>query len=105
MMSIVVQDPAGRLFVFSKGADSAILPLVADKSDPKYAHTHDHVEKYAENGMRTLVFAFKQVRDLVNRAEIEDYDPAFFESNLELLGATGVEDKLQDGVKECIRDF
>ena len=55
--------------------------------------------------MRTLVFAYKQVQELVNWAEIEDYETAFFESHLELLGATGVEDKLQEGVKDCIKDF
>lgn len=32
-------------------------------------------------------------------------DDTFFESDLVLLGATGVEDMLQDDVKKCIVDF
>ena len=105
MMSIVVADPDGHLFVFSKGADTAILPLVQDKQSARYHQTLDHLESFAESGMRTLVFAYKQVHDLVNWAEIDEYETSFFESGLELLGATGVEDKLQEGVKECINDF
>ena len=37
--------------------------------------------------------------------EINDEDPDAFESSAQLLGATGLEDLLQDDVKSCIQDF
>ena len=91
---MVIADPEGKVFVFAKGADTAILPLIKEKDDPKYRDTVSHLEKFAESGMRTLVFAYRQVRENFDWAEIEDYDPDFFENDFELLGATGVEDKL-----------
>jgi len=36
MMTMVVANPAGKLFVFAKGADSAILPLIADQTSRVY---------------------------------------------------------------------
>lgn len=59
--------------------------------------------------MRTLAFAYKrldsrhqQPGEELDLSELED---SFFESNLVLLGATGVEDKLQEDVHKCITDF
>ena len=91
-MSVIVADPAGQVFVFSKGADTAIMPRIADQESDLYAKTNEHMEKFADEGMRTLVFAYKDLGNLQeNLDEIED---EFFEENLELIGATGVEDML-----------
>ena len=50
------------MYVFSKGADTAILPLIKDQQDGEaYRATCEHVESFAEQGMRTLVFAFKEL--------------------------------------------
>jgi magnesium-transporting ATPase (P-type) len=103
MMSMVVEDSAGKLFVFSKGADSAILPLIADIGSEFYVKTVEHMEKYAEQGMRTLVFAFSCL-DL-KRSEVENFEDNYFERNLTLIAATGVEDMLQEDVHKCITDF
>jgi len=48
------------------------------------------MEKLASEGMRTLVFAYKYLGRLVDITQPDD----FFESDLQLLGATGVEDML-----------
>jgi len=44
MMSIIVEDSAGKLLVFSKGADSAILPLIDDIGSEVYHRTVEHME-------------------------------------------------------------
>ena len=62
MMSMVVEDPETKdVYVFSKGADSAILPLIRDQETDVYRTTEAHMESFAENGMRTLVFAYKKL--------------------------------------------
>ena len=50
------------------------------------------MEKLAEEGMRTLVFAYKKLGRL--GADFAEQPDEFFESDLQLLGATGVEDML-----------
>ena len=54
--------------------------------------------------MRTLVFAYKEIKGQ-SADSISSWKNSDFENDLILLGATGVEDKLQDKVKECITDF
>lgn len=61
MMTMVVQDSSGNVFAFSKGADSAILPKARDQSGELYERTVAQMESFAERGMRTLVYAYKQV--------------------------------------------
>ena len=47
-----------------------------------------------------MLFAFKEISEADVQAEEAD-----LESNLQLLGASGLEDLLQDDVAECIQDF
>ena len=54
----------------------------------------------AEQGLRTLFFAYKEIKG--NWKNMPDEQ---LESDLHLLGVTGVEDKLQVDVKHCISDF
>ena len=70
MMSNLVASPEGRLFLFTKGADSAILPLIADQDDPAFNQTLDNIEKYAEQGLRTLVFAYKELNMMSDDFEL-----------------------------------
>ena len=104
MMSVIVADQNGDLFIFSKGADSAILPLCADKESEKYKSTVEHIEKFAEQGMRTLAFAYRALTD-VSEAFLNACSDEQLEAELSLLGATGVEDMLQEDVQKCISDF
>ncbi|KAI9150845.1 putative phospholipid-transporting ATPase [Paramyrothecium foliicola] len=78
----------------------------------------EHVESYAEEGLRTLIYAERVLDDeeyeswkkefkeaetsLVNRQELMDEISDKIEQNLHLLGASAVEDKLQEGVPETI---
>ena len=58
----------------------------------------------ADQGLRTLLFAYKEltVSDLES---LKHEKPEYFESDLTLLGATGLEDLLQEDVKNCISEF
>lgn len=79
--------------------------------------TKKHVNEYADAGLRTLVVAYRELdeeeydefnkafteaKNMVNadREEIIEEEAEKIEKELILLGATAVEDKLQNGV--CI---
>lgn len=77
-----------------------------------------HIDDYAREGLRTLVFAHRILSDAEYQAWKRDFHEAQtsltdrqqrieevgeqIEHSFELLGASGVEDKLQDGVPEAI---
>ena len=79
----------------------------------------DILDGYAAQGLRTLMYAMKEIEHddaeieaemRSSRFELSRYtepDKADYkvESHYTLLGVTGVEDLLQDNVKSCIRDF
>ncbi|XP_069474759.1 phospholipid-transporting ATPase IF isoform X4 [Ambystoma mexicanum] len=114
-MSVIVQSPTGEKVLFSKGAESAILPNAKSGEVHKTRH---HVDEFALKGLRTLCVAcrrftaeeyqevdrrlFEARSSLQQREErlIDAFN--FVEQDLEILGATGVEDKLQDKVQETI---
>lgn len=80
--------------------------------------TLEHIEEFSTEGLRTLLYSFKWLDKtdyetwskeyseaktaLTNRGKLIEQVGAKIESNLELLGATAIEDKLQDGVSEAI---
>lgn len=99
MMSVsVIRLSDNTLINFSKGADTSIASRL-NNTNPLEKHVLDEVEVYANTGLRTMMFAMRYLsKELVGvnvlQADVErDYD---------LLGVTGVEDILQDNVKECI---
>ncbi|KAI9216673.1 hypothetical protein BC828DRAFT_409227 [Blastocladiella britannica] len=123
-MSVVVRDTAsGTIRVYTKGADSALFPRLVDADDRRPGNTVQSatvaaLEMFATEGLRTLVVASRTIseseyvgiaaafRDA--GALIDDRDAALaaiaeqLERNLMLLGATAIEDKLQDGVPDAI---
>uniref|UniRef100_UPI00358E95FE phospholipid-transporting ATPase VD-like isoform X2 n=1 Tax=Myxine glutinosa TaxID=7769 RepID=UPI00358E95FE len=122
MMSVVVRHPlTGQTMVYAKGADSAVMKLlkipVPDNLRIRTT-TQQHLNSYAERGLRTLCIAKKhlEVEDyekwakqrrqaedaLEQREELLQSSVASMEANLTLLGATGVEDRLQEGVPQTI---
>uniref|UniRef100_H3CMT3 Phospholipid-transporting ATPase n=1 Tax=Tetraodon nigroviridis TaxID=99883 RepID=H3CMT3_TETNG len=114
-MSVILQTPSGGKVLFTKGAESAILPYATGGEIEK---TRLHVDEFALKGLRTLVVAcrhfspeeYVDVDRCLNAARTalqqreERLQEAFsyVERDLQLLGATGVEDKLQDKVQETI---
>ncbi|XP_054835635.1 phospholipid-transporting ATPase IK [Eublepharis macularius] len=116
-MSVLVRDPEGRIKLYTKGADTVILErLHSDRSSEAY--TVKALNSFAEETLRTLCLATKEVEEneyaqwskkhhaasilLQDRAQELDKVYEEIEKDLQLLGATAIEDKLQEGVPETI---
>ncbi|CAG8516246.1 374_t:CDS:10 [Acaulospora colombiana] len=118
-MSIIVRSPLdGRIILFCKGADNVIFDRLKSGQDFVSNVTSENLQEFAREGLRTLCLGYTEVTpeeyqkwniefreastSLVDRdqriATVSDQ----IEKNLTLLGATAIEDRLQDGVPECI---
>ncbi|XP_050761559.1 phospholipid-transporting ATPase VB [Gymnogyps californianus] len=128
-MSVVVRHPLTKeIVVYTKGADSVIMDLLEDSAKADISaekrmkrikeKTQKHLDYYARDGLRTLCIAkkvlneddFQKWANFRREAEaaIDDRDQLLMETaqhletKLTLLGATGIEDRLQDGVPDTI---
>ncbi|XP_031247458.1 phospholipid-transporting ATPase 1-like [Pistacia vera] len=120
-MSVVVRFPDNSVKVLVKGADNSMFGILAkdsERNDLVRHATESHLTEYSSQGLRTLVVAARDLTDaeleqwqrmyedastsLADRAQKLRQTALLIESNLNLLGATGIEDKLQDGVPEAI---
>lgn len=118
-MSVIVKCQDGKLLLLTKGADSVMFERLAKNGRVFEARTKEHLHDYADAGLRTLVLAYREVSqeeyEIFNkefteaknsvgadREEKLDQVAEKIEKDLILLGATAVEDKLQNGVPECI---
>ncbi|GER50453.1 ATPase E1-E2 type family protein / haloaciddehalogenase-like hydrolase family protein [Striga asiatica] len=118
-MSVIVRDEEGRLLLLCKGADSVMFERLAKNGREYEEQTRVHVHEYADAGLRTLILAYREL----NEEQYKAFDEKFLEAknsvsadremlidevteeiekDLILLGATAVEDKLQQGVPECV---
>ncbi|KAG2438842.1 hypothetical protein HXX76_005382 [Chlamydomonas incerta] len=124
-MSVVVKEKANdKLIIFCKGADTVIY----ERLDPNYAPnegmkvtTTRDMEDFGASGLRTLCLSYAEVdRDWYNswakewdagKKALDDRESKLAEAaekierNLRLLGCTAIEDKLQEGVPDCIRQL
>uniref|UniRef100_A0A6I8MYK7 P-type ATPase C-terminal domain-containing protein n=2 Tax=Ornithorhynchus anatinus TaxID=9258 RepID=A0A6I8MYK7_ORNAN len=114
-MSGTVESTSHEKLLFTKGAESAIL-LYSTRGE--IDKTRIHVEEFALRGLRTLCVAYRRftaqeyleidkcpmkARTALQQREQKLADVFnFIENDLKLLGATGVEDRLQDKVQETI---
>jgi len=119
-MSIIVRTPSGEIKLFIKGADSVILERLGHSKDQRkhYDATLQHLEEFAKSGLRTLCLGVAVIPQsqyeewnkrwavasaaIDNREEQIDEVARSIETNLTLIGATAIEDKLQDRVPETI---
>uniref|UniRef100_A0A672ZS77 Phospholipid-transporting ATPase n=1 Tax=Sphaeramia orbicularis TaxID=375764 RepID=A0A672ZS77_9TELE len=117
-MSVIVRANTGELYLFCKGADSSIFPRVISG---KVEQVRARVEHNAVEGLRTLCVAYRplsseqyqQVCHLLSEAKLalqdrdkrlaEAYD--LIETDLILLGATAVEDRLQEKAADTIESL
>ncbi|KAJ2047049.1 phospholipid transporting ATPase, partial [Coemansia sp. S2] len=117
-MSVIVRREDGRIMLLCKGADSVILERIRANQDRLRQATLDDLELFANHGLRTLCLGYR----LLDEAEYAQwrvgYDHAMsslddrdaevervcdgIERELQLIGGTAIEDKLQDGVPETI---
>ncbi|TMW57079.1 hypothetical protein Poli38472_003004 [Pythium oligandrum] len=116
-MSVIVRDPEGRVKVICKGADSVILDRCEEFLSPRKV-TMDHVTRFAGEGFRILLFAERSLDerfydewerrfhdaelDMHSKDERTEALIDEIETKLTMIGASAVEDKLQDGVPETI---
>ncbi|XP_012541419.1 phospholipid-transporting ATPase ID isoform X2 [Monomorium pharaonis] len=119
-MSVILRKD-GHLRLYCKGADSVIYERLKKDSDEIMAKTLDHLNKFAGEGLRTLCLS---VRDLdesffnnwkqrhqeaaLSQEHRDDKLDAIYEEiekDMSLLGATAIEDKLQDGVPQTIANL
>ncbi len=118
-MSVIVESSkTKKIYIMTKGADSIMLPRCnVDEESKKIMQ--NHLNKFAREGLRTLVMGQKEI----SQKKFEDFKKEYenikvsldkskekklfklydeLEANLELVGASAIEDKLQVGVPETI---
>ncbi|KIJ30028.1 hypothetical protein M422DRAFT_36734 [Sphaerobolus stellatus SS14] len=116
-MSTLVRTPDGRIKLFCKGADTVIQERLAP-NQPYTEKMLQQLEDYATAGLRTLCIASRTIPEgeytawaqsyaaaaaTVNgRGEALDKAAEMIERDMFLLGATAIEDKLQEGVPDAI---
>lgn len=118
-MSIILRRADGSIVLYCKGADSIIWERLAAEQDGRMLEkTTQIISQMSVDGLRTLVFAYKELgqTDYANWLEIwnaaqkdpKDRGAAMeramdaIETGMILVGVTGVEDRLQDQVAETI---
>ena len=62
-MSIILRDQQGNIKLYCKGADNMILARLADTDENHIImnETINHLESYAQNGLRTLLLSYKLI--------------------------------------------
>ncbi|XP_046801568.1 phospholipid-transporting ATPase ID isoform X4 [Lucilia cuprina] len=119
-MSVILRR-GDKIFLYCKGADSVIYDRLSSSQHDIKARTQDHLNKFAGEGLRTLVLAERHLSpefyedwskrhweasvSLDHREEKLNAIMEEIESELVLVGVTAIEDKLQDGVPQTIANL
>lgn len=118
-MSVIIGCPDKTVKLFVKGADSSMFGIIDKTLNPDVVQaTEKHLHSYSSVGLRTLVIGVRELTQteflewqmayerastaLLGRGNLLRSVAANIERNMRLLGASGIEDKLQDGVPEAI---
>uniref|UniRef100_A0A803WC24 Phospholipid-transporting ATPase n=1 Tax=Ficedula albicollis TaxID=59894 RepID=A0A803WC24_FICAL len=116
-MSVIVRESGGNIRLYCKGADTVIYQRLHPRNLKREA-TEEALDVFANETLRTLCLCYRDI----SQDEFEAWNKKFVEAslatshrdealdkvyeeiekNLILLGATAIEDKLQDGVPETI---
>jgi len=123
-MSVVVENAqTGEIKLLCKGADSIMTPLLAENEANRtnIDQVQKYVDAFAVDGLRTLILASK----VLPKHEYEKWNEKFeaaqnsvkgrdqaveavnaeIEFDMDLVGCTAIEDKLQEEVAETIVSF
>ncbi|CAG8589343.1 6030_t:CDS:2, partial [Dentiscutata heterogama] len=100
------------------GADNVIFDRLADGQEKLIEKTSTDIDNFSSDGLRTLTVAYRVLDESYYNSWAKKYQEAStainersskidacaeeIEKELILLGATAIEDKLQEGVPECI---
>lgn len=119
-MSSIFRCPDNSIRLFCKGADSVILKRLSSDTPQHFINsTLKHLENFASSGLRTLCIASRIISEkefsdwikkhkaasstMEDRSESLNNVAELIERDLFLIGATAIEDKLQDEVPETIQ--
>uniref|UniRef100_A0A8C9EX18 Phospholipid-transporting ATPase n=1 Tax=Pavo cristatus TaxID=9049 RepID=A0A8C9EX18_PAVCR len=116
-MSVIVRESNGNIRLYCKGADTVIFERLHPRN-LKREETEEALDVFASETLRTLCLCYRDISHdefeawnkkfmeasvaTSNRDEALDKVYEEIEKDLILLGATAIEDKLQDGVPETI---
>ncbi len=119
-MAVIIRSPDNKIYLFAKGADSVIGERVTQNKE-LIDITGEHLIKFAKHGLRTLMVAYRELTEeeynifdyayklAMNNPEEKDKllkdAYALVEKNYYLLGATAIEDKLQDNISDVLFSF
>ena len=125
--SIIVRDlSTKKIKLYIKGSDTKIFEGINPYSQENILEiTKQHVDEFAKKGLRTLCYSFKIIPDneyngwftkYKNAKENINIDKDLYDRNLDqlqeeiekncyLLGATALEDQLQDNVEQDVGEF
>ncbi|KAK7116639.1 phospholipid-transporting ATPase ID-like isoform X2 [Littorina saxatilis] len=119
-MSVIVKKD-NKIKLYCKGADNIIFERLAPACADLKELTMHHLNDFAQSGLRTLCLATKDISEMeyakwkikhhAASTTIENRDDRLdevyeeIETDLELVGASAIEDKLQDGVPETIANL
>ncbi|KAK1410720.1 hypothetical protein QVD17_37259 [Tagetes erecta] len=121
-MSVILGCPDSTVKVFVKGADTTMFNVIdRSKNTDEVTATERHLHAYSSVGLRTLVMGMKNLSShefeqwrssyeaatnaLMGRARLLRKVAINLETNLSIVGASGIEDKLQQGVPEAIESL
>ncbi|KAG5672680.1 hypothetical protein PVAND_002791 [Polypedilum vanderplanki] len=116
-MSVILRRN-NKIVLYCKGADNVIYDRLGNNQMDIKNRTQEHLNKFAGEGLRTLVLAERQVEEnfynrwkrkyqdasiaISSREEKLDLVYEEIECEMRLVGVSAIEDKLQDGVPETI---
>eukprot|EP00002_Diphylleia_rotans_P002255 TRINITY_DN1142_c0_g1_i3.p1 TRINITY_DN1142_c0_g1~~TRINITY_DN1142_c0_g1_i3.p1 ORF type:complete len:1128 (-),score=228.66 TRINITY_DN1142_c0_g1_i3:381-3764(-) len=117
-MTVIARSAEGALRIFCKGADTMMLPRYRAGQEAEIETLKAQLDHFAAEGLRTLCFGSKTISEQeyaewsqkfkIASSSLDDRDRQVeelaneIEQNFDLVGASAIEDKLQDGVPECI---
>ncbi|DBA65766.1 hypothetical protein WJX79_001197 [Trebouxia sp. C0005] len=121
-MSVIARSPDGTIRLYAKGADSKMLATLNKNTNQELLdQTARNLHLFATQGLRTLVLGTKVLSEEVwadwdsryqdAAAQLDNRDEALaalaveIEADLEFVGVTAIEDKLQEGVPAAIQSL
>ena len=122
-MSVVCRRPDGQIILYVKGADSSMFEIERNDNSADHNKSHqlllEHLHIFATDGLRTLVVGQREISEEEYIKWKVEYDSALFanihtrfellnicaskiECDIDIIGITGIEDRLQDGVPDTL---